>query len=254
MCDPRLEEAILDLDRGLVPIPGEHEIFVGHGPYLKISAEFLRYFVEEGGLRPSDTVLDIGSGIGRIAAGLSRYLDPVAGRYVGFDPVSRGVEWCRSAYSALPNFQFEWIDLYNELYHPCGRVLSTEFSFPCDTSSVDFAIATSVFTHLYEPEISAYFREAARVLRPTGRLFSTAFLYDGDQPPIVGVPHLRFDSNDHEYPYRWHVGGSPPLSAVCYASDFLCDLARQCTGRSPAVKPGTWRGGQGPWFQDLLLL
>lgn len=250
----RLEQALAGLRASAVPVPNEEEIFVGRGPYLDISAEFLRYFVTVGGLEPHHTVLDVGSGIGRISASLSLFLDPEKGRYIGFDPVIEGVEWCRKAYAGQPNFRFEWADLYNELYRPEGTILSTEFTFPVEDKSIDFAILTSVFTHLYEPEIAAYLDELARVVKPTGRIFATAFLYDGTIPFQSELPHLHFDKQDVRNPNRWHVEGYPPLAAVCYSGNYFADLIQGATGRKADIRKGQWRGGPGPWSQDLILI
>lgn len=254
MRNERLEKALAGLASGAVPVPDERDIFVGGGSYLGISAEFLRYFVEVAGLRPSDTVLDVGSGIGRITSGLSLYLDPDAGRYIGFDPVIEGVEWCRKAYSDKRNFRFEWADLYNELYRPEGTILSTEFNFPAESDSIDLAILTSVFTHLYEPEIAAYLRELARVVKSDGKIFATAFLYEGDAPVQPEAPHLRFNTPDSRNPERWHVDGYPPLAAVCYSERYFRELIKETTGREPDIRRGKWRGGPGPWSQDLVLI
>lgn len=249
----RLAEALAALEARSVPVPPEEAIYVGDGDYLKIAAEFLRYFVEVGGLQPNHTVLDLGSGIGRMASGLSRYLSAENGRYIGFDPVSSGVEWCRSAYAGLKNFSFEWADLYNELYRPEGKILATDYHFPCEDHSVDFAIATSVFTHLYEPEIGAYLGELSRVLKPDGRLFATAYTYDGEAPARGPANHLNFDMPDPDYPHRWHVEGMPPLSAVCYSQSYFEWLCERRLGRKPDIRKGRWQGGEGPWFQDLVL-
>lgn len=249
----RLNIALESLAAGQVPVPPQEEIFVGDGDYLKIAGEFLRYFVEVGGLKPGDTVLDLGSGIGRMASGLSQYLSADYGRYIGFDPVQSGVEWCRAAYSEFENFRFEWADLYNELYRPDGRILATDYRFPCEDASVDFAFATSIFTHLYEPEIGAYLDELRRVLKPGGRLFATIYTFEGDIPPKGQAKFLAFDTPDPEYPYRWHVGGMPPLSAVCYAQAYLESLFSRRLGRAPDIRKGGWQGGSGPWFQDLVL-
>jgi SAM-dependent methyltransferase len=254
MRNERLESAFADLHNGLVPIPEQDDIFVGDGGYTQIGAEFLRYFVEVGGLRPDQSVLDIGSGIGRITTGLSRYLDPQAGRYIGFDPVEKGVEWCRAAYANLPNFRFVWADIFNELYRPDGAILSMDYIFPCEDDSIDFAIATSVFTHLYEQEIGAYLGEISRVLKRDGRLFSTAYLYDGDKPTQVQIPHLCFNKADPDQACRWHVDGAPPLAAVCYSQPYFSQLIEMQTGRKPDIRQGRWSGGEGPWFQDLVLL
>jgi len=255
MPDGRLQQALAALASGAAPVPEEEEIFVGKGPYLGIAAEFLGYFVNVGGLRPDHAVLDIGSGIGRITSGLSLYLDRDKGRYTGFDPVIEGVEWCRRAYADRPNFHFEWADLYNELYRPDGTILSTDFVFPVEDSSVDFAILTSVFTHLYEPEIAAYLKQLARVMKPDGRVFATAFLYDGAAPvQPEGAPHLQFNVQDERNPNRWHVRDYPPLAAVCYSERYFAELVTGLTGRAPDIRKGLWRGGPGPWAQDLVLL
>ena len=44
------------------PMPGPDESFVGDGDYRAIGAEFLKHFVQLGGLRPDETVFEIGCG------------------------------------------------------------------------------------------------------------------------------------------------------------------------------------------------
>jgi SAM-dependent methyltransferase len=253
MSADRLQLALQEVSAGLAPVPPPETIFVGDGDYLAIGAEFLRYFVDVGGLKPDDSVLDMGSGIGRMASGLGRYLDPAAGRYIGFDPVEAGVAWCRNAYAHKPNFHFEWADLYNEFYRPDGQVLATEFEFPCADASIDFAIATSVFTHLYEPEIAAYLTQLSRTLKPEGRVFATAYLFEGSEPPKGGAAHLDFNLADPDYPHRWHVQGLPPLASVCFQQAFFEEMFAMALGRRPEIRKGRWQGGPGPWFQDLVL-
>jgi ubiquinone/menaquinone biosynthesis C-methylase UbiE len=250
----RLQTALDDLARGHVPVPPEDMIFVGDGDYLKISAEFLAYVVDVGGLQPHHHVLDLGSGIGRIAAGVSRYLDPVEGRYIGFDPVKSGIDWCRQTYADQPHMRFEWADIYNELYRPDGTIIAPDYQFPCQDGSIDLAIVTSVFTHLYEPEIGAYLAELDRVLKPGGRLFSTAYLFHGSEPQQGVAPHLKFNVEGKDGRHRWHVAGMPPLSAVCYSEEYFNWLFQRRMGREPEIRRGRWRGEAGPWFQDLVLL
>lgn len=52
--------------------------------YDRTGSDQLEYFMELGGLRPTDHFLDIACGVGRIAAPLTRYLAP-SGGYEGFD-------------------------------------------------------------------------------------------------------------------------------------------------------------------------
>ena len=240
---------------GAIPPPSAADVFVGDGDFITISAEFLGYFVTLGGLKPQHTVLDIGCGIGRMAAGLACYLDPVRGRYAGFDPVQRGIDWCRTAFAAYPHFRFETSNVFNEHYRQDGAILATEYRFPMADTSADFVIATSVFTHLYYEEIEAYLKEVARVLKPGGRMFATFLLFDGDAPKRrPHLPHLDFSLAHAARPEQWHVENAPPLSAVAYRSAAVTELITRTTGRLAGVLPGRWRGGSGPFFQDVVLI
>lgn len=156
------------------PLPPERGVVMGTPQFRDIGMEFLWYFVAEGGLEPDHRVLDIGCGGGRMAAALLYYLD--GGSYYGFDVHEESIAWCEQSITTRdPSFLFEHVDVDNPAYHSSPRS-ALDLSFPIVDGSIDFAIATSLFTHMFSEEVGHYLCEAARVLRPGGVLFATAFL------------------------------------------------------------------------------
>ena len=74
--------------------PPKGKIFVGSGDFISQEKNTLELFKEYGNLLPEHTVLDIGSGIGRMAVPLTSYLNNTS-QYEGFDIVAEGVNWCK---------------------------------------------------------------------------------------------------------------------------------------------------------------
>jgi SAM-dependent methyltransferase len=66
--------------------------------------------------------------------------------------------------------------VYNGKYNPFGTISASEFRFPYEDSSFDFAFATSLFTHLLDDDMRHYVAETSRVLKPGGTCFFTFFL------------------------------------------------------------------------------
>ncbi len=133
------------------------------------------------GLTSSSDVLDIGCGPGRVAAPLTRFLDPLSGSYEGFDVMPESIKWCRKAITRRhPNFRFQVADLHNAQYNPHGTQRADQYDFPYPDDSFDVALAASLFTHLRPFEGQRYLQEAGRVLRPGGRLLSTWFLINDE--------------------------------------------------------------------------
>jgi SAM-dependent methyltransferase len=171
--------------------------FVGQGDFRAAGTEFRRHFVELGGLQPHHDVLDVGSGIGRMAFGLADWL---TGRYEGFDVVPDAVDWCQRRITPRhPNFRFQLADIRNSEYNPRGRVEADEYRFPYDDGSFDFAFLTSVFTHMLPPAVDNYLAELGRVVRGGGRLFATYYLVDDHSRARLdeSYPNLRFDHGDY---------------------------------------------------------
>lgn len=225
--------------------------FVGSGDFRAAGDEFRELFVELGGLRPDEDVLDVGSGVGRVAVGLTGWLQ---GSYEGIDVVRRGIEWCRKAITPrYPNFRFQVADLYNRHYNPEGRVPASEYRFPFEDQSFDFVVLTSVFTHLLPPDRDNYVSEIARVLRPTGRCFGTFFLLDDEARQGVreGRDAIKFR---FQRPGYWTNNQRIPEAAVAYEeADVRKEFERnglEITG----VRYGVWSGrADGLGFQDVVV-
>jgi SAM-dependent methyltransferase len=176
-------------------IPPRRKVFTGGGHFREIGDEFFGYFRQYGKIAPQHRILDIGSGIGRMARPLTSFLDPSkGGRYEGFDIDVGGVLWCMEHYIDFPHFRFQRANIYNKFYNPSGTVKAEEFSFPYPDASFDFAFATSVFTHMPLPAVARYLKELARVLAPGARALLTLFAWNPESRSLVeqGKSKLAF--------------------------------------------------------------
>ncbi|OYQ37540.1 hypothetical protein CHU92_08095 [Flavobacterium cyanobacteriorum] len=161
-------------------VPPKGMIFTGRGDYLSAGETFFSYFIKYGGITPHSRVLDIGSGIGRMAVPFTKYLDK-DGSYEGFDIVKMGVDWCRKNITArYPNFRFTHTPLKNDLYNLDTQEQASQFRFPYEDKAFDFVFLTSVLTHMMPQDMENYIGEIARVLKEGRVCFATFFILDED--------------------------------------------------------------------------
>lgn len=255
----RLYDAVLDRWDALGaggddPIPPRRLWFIGGGDFREIGAEFLGHLRTLGGLRPTDRVLDVGCGIGRIAIPLTHFLNE-QGRYEGFDIVPAGIAWCRARVTTrYPNFRFRLADLRNVTYNPDGSGEAASYRFPYDDAAFDFVLLTSVFTHLMPDEVRRYLSECARVLRAGGTLFATFFLLNDES--VAGIDRglsrvdLRHDLGECRVAYLH----SPP-AAVGYQETLVRRyLAERGLALMEPIHYGSWCGRhEFLSFQDIAI-
>jgi len=173
--------------------------FVGSSEFKKVGDEFVKYFINLGHLNKTDTVLDIGCGIGRMAIPLTKHLNN-KGELYGFDIDKRGIKWChKNLTKKYPNFHFEYVDLYNKYYNKKGKIKAENFKFPYENNKFDFIFATSVFTHMLPNEVEQYLKEIKRVLKKGGKAFLTFFSIDktAEKNMENGKSYCDF-----KYPYK----------------------------------------------------
>ncbi|MBI5640863.1 MAG: class I SAM-dependent methyltransferase [Nitrospirae bacterium] len=165
-------------------MPSEEDInFIGGG--IGVGLEFFDYFMKYCNLQPSDSVLDVGCGIGRMAFPLTAYLS-TAGRYEGFDIYDSGITWAKENITPLyPNFNFQKANIFNKLYNPHGRVVSSEFAFPYSDAYFDFVYLTSVFTHMYPDDVRQYLKEISRVIKRGSKCLLTCFLLNTESIKFI---------------------------------------------------------------------
>ncbi len=231
-------------------IPPSGLIYTGRGDFDRVGKYWLDRFIREGGLKPDFSVLDIGSGIGRMALPMTRFL--TTGKYEGFDAVLQGVEWCKSHIQKdYPNFNFKYVDLDNDLYKSKGAN-AAEYRFEYPDESFDFAISISVFTHMIEDEVVNYLRETSRVLKKGGILFSTFFI----------LPE-NFNSGLQAFDFPYSCGNYSLMDKnvksanVAYKVSFIREICCQTGFNIELYQNGYWQSNVAQSdndFQDVLIL
>ncbi len=215
--------------------------------------EFLGHFTELGGLQPTDRVLDAGCGIGRMAIPLAGHLQ--GGSYEGFDVGREMVRWCeRHITPRHPAFHFTWAPIYNRKYNPFGTLAAAEFRFPYPDDSFDFALATSLFTHLTPADTRHYLDELGRVLRPGASALLTFFLVTPDSEREIAAGRAAFDFR-HEAVGALTTDPRQPEEAIAYRlEDVRAMLAEAGLAVGEPVHRGEWANAPGaPSFQDIVI-
>jgi ubiquinone/menaquinone biosynthesis C-methylase UbiE len=115
------------------------------------------------GIGADDVVLEIGCGIGRVGEELA----PLCRQWIGCDVSPAMLEHARARLAGQANVS---------LVEVSGFDLQ-----PIAASTVDLVYCTVVFMHLDEWERYGYVLEAARVLRPGGRLYIDNFTLTTDE-------------------------------------------------------------------------
>jgi len=202
-------------------------------------------------LSPSDRVLDVGCGLGRVAFPLSRFLGP--GSYDGFDTSLEYIEWCREALSLdSARFRFHHFSIQSSHYNKRGAMAAETFTFPWPDNSFSLAIAASLFTHLSAAATANYLNEVARTLQPGGRLFASFYVLDEQSRRLAESgttdPHLTI-AVEHG------MIGDPknPDAAVSFHAEWLAAALVSAGLTFDAFYPGRWRHLPVISHQDIVI-
>lgn len=230
--------------------PPKGLIYTGSGDFRKQGEIAVGHFKKYCSLQPGSHVLDVGSGIGRMAAPLTRFLDET-GSYEGFDVIEKGVNWCREHITArYHNFQFRYISLDNDLYRTDGRS-AANFRFPYDDDRFDLAVVNSVFTHMLPGEVENYLGEIHRTLIPGGVCYATFFLFDEKTAWPEGF-EFPFDHGHYRL-----MDDEVKSANVAFGEKYLREIAARYGFSIRHLFHGSWRGlprEDCKEFQDIVIL
>jgi ubiquinone/menaquinone biosynthesis C-methylase UbiE len=248
-------------------IPNDLMILTGAGSesWYETAMMHMRDYEQCCPIRPGHNVIEVGCGVGRDAMHLPDRLG-ADGTYLGLDVIPRSIQWCQDNISPrFPNFRFQLIDVHNKFYNPTGTLRASDVHLSANDASVDRILLQSVFTHMFEEDITAYLREFHRVLKPEGLVLATFFILD----PRVGThathmkevrPHPYEPSDDLTFTIDYGDGCSiqvlePPEAAVAYTPEAvqrMLDSSRMELDQP--IHNGSWSGKPSDHGQDIAVL
>lgn len=186
------------------------------------------------GIEPDQfrSVLDFGCGCGRLARQLIQQT-PRPERYLGLDLHAGMIKWCQQNLAPhAPGFEFRHHDVFYGAFNP-GPNKPLHASLPVADGSFSLVIALSVFTHLTQVQAEAYLGELSRALARGGTLFTTWFLFDKRDFPMMQDEQNTLFINEHDI-----------RNAVIFDRSWLRRAARDAGLVISAVVPPPIRGHQ----------
>ena len=233
----------------LTEAPTSGEAPNGLEQFLAVGTRLAELMVEAG-LKSTDRVLDVGCGSGRVAAGLANVL--TTGRYEGFDVDAKRIDWA-TKHIDVPQFTFRHVRVKNGMYSRRSLKRAAKFTFPYPDDSFDFAIATSLFTHLVPDDASQYLSEIGRVLDRGGTLFATFFIADEFAVAEVRAGRAKWLRQQRPDGLWIHDPAKPEI-AVGYPPEWMEKMMLDAGLTIEAIHFGAWSGRSEPVdFQDIVI-
>ncbi len=165
------------------------------------------------GLKPTDRVLDLGCGIGRMAIPMVGWLEG-GGSYDGLDITLDKIRYCnRTIARRASNFRFHHADIYSQYYNPKATTQAKDYRFPFPDASFDFVLLMSVFTHMLPEDMENYLSEVSRVMAPGGNSVITFYLTEATR----GAPWHRVSDVCEIF------DPAKPEHGVLYVQDYIKD-------------------------------
>lgn len=234
-------------------VPPQGMIYTGGGDFEAQGHLFLNYFRTYADLQPDQHVLDVGSGIGRMAVPLTNFLSE-KGRYEGFDVVKKGIDWCNKHITTRhSNFTFRYVALANDLYNE-SEAKATDFQFPYPDAQFDFVFLISVFTHMLPEEVEHYLSEIQRVLKPDGVAFSTFFVLNDRAKSMMKGSEFDFR---HDLGHYRLLNEKVKAANVAFEEGYLQEKLLNANGfQLVHMLPGYWSGipkVEATDFQDIVV-
>jgi len=235
--------------------PAKGDIYIGSGDFKKQGQHQLHLLKNLVDLDKNDTVLDIGSGIGRTAVALTGYLNS-DGIYEGFDVVEKGINWCNSKIkSKYPNFNFRYIPLNNDLYNKAEGKADI-FKFPYDANIFDVVFLFSVFTHMRPGEVSNYLLEICRVLKCGGKCLATFFIYNEKEEIYISK------NNKFCFPYKEQgfrlMNKNVRCANIAFEADNIFTTIENSGLEISKIVNGYWKNqdnkNKNADFQDIIIM
>jgi len=214
----------------------------------------LNYFVNLGNLKPHESVLDVGCGVGRMAIPLTRYLSN-QGEYYGFDVRRELVQWCQNNVTPrFPNFHFELSDIYNGTYNPASTCQPNSYVFPYSDQKFDFIFLMSVFTHMRPDDVDHYFSEIVRVIKPGGRTLISYYILNEESKALMNQGLATFDFK-YSVESCFTIDEAFPENAIAYNEKSVLDLYEKYGfDLCGPIRYGSWAGRKNViTSQDLII-
>lgn len=208
--------------------------------FRQLAVDSLRALLHLTNLAPTSDVLDVGSGLGRVAMPLTRYL--TTGTYTGIDVMADLVEDSQQRIgSRFDNFRFQHVDVFSGMYNKGAEAQPQSLRFDLPDDQFDTIFLFSVFTHMFPDDVLNYYTEFRRILKPGGIVLATFFVLNerSERHIAEGKTKFRFA---HEHRGVRINKKELPEGAVAYPEAVADGLARDSGLEKLYVSYGSWAG------------
>jgi SAM-dependent methyltransferase len=169
---------------GYLPIHRSNEHLTDDETYVNSALQQISELKQYSPLSQNTSILDFGSGQGRLAIGLLQCC-PDLGNYTGIDTDLCAIKWCkRWIHKYHTNYTFIHVDAHNARYNPTAIHRP---KLPILENTFDVIFLNSVFSHMLSDDVAFYLNQLNKGLKPGGIIYLTAFIEE-DVPDEMENP------------------------------------------------------------------